>query len=227
MKTSPLDYILSGLLISLLAGISVSLVGWSSLTVTRVVFGSYHIIIDVLLLALLYGVLSAALLRIALVIRPLTPGFYPMDEGVFTYWKLVTVIYEFGRGALLPFTTVFARPLVAKLFGARIGHDIALGGRLVDPELIKIGDQVIIGQDSVITAHAITSGAIILDEVLIGDRVTVGVNVVVMPGVIIGEDAVVAAGAVVAPNTRIPAGELWGGIPARKIKDIETSDIRG
>jgi acetyltransferase-like isoleucine patch superfamily enzyme len=129
------------------------------------------------------------------------------------------VIYEFGRGALLPFTTVFAKPLVAKLFGTQIGKDIALGGHLVDPEFISIGDEAIIGQDSVITAHTITSGYLILDPVIIGTKATVGVNVVVMSGVKVGEGAILAAGAVVPPNTEIPPGELWGGIPARKLKD--------
>jgi carbonic anhydrase/acetyltransferase-like protein (isoleucine patch superfamily) len=46
----------------------------------------------------------------------------------------------------------------------------------------------------------------------------VGVNVVIMSGVRIEEDAVIAAGAVVPPNTVILTGELWGGVPARKIK---------
>ena len=227
MKTSPLDFILSGLVICVLLALAFLLTATASIYITRPLAGAYYIILDLLILLLCYGLLSVAFIRLAFSIRPLPPGSHSMDDGIFIYWKLFTVIYEFGRGALLPFTTVFAKPLVAKMFGARIGHDIALGGHLVDPELITIGDEAIIGQDSVITAHAITSGAIILAEVLIGNRATVGVNVVIMPGVVVGEGAVVAAGAVVAPNTQIPAGELWGGIPAKKIKDIESSDIRG
>jgi acetyltransferase-like isoleucine patch superfamily enzyme len=130
------------------------------------------------------------------------------------------VVYEFGRGALLPFTTVFAKPLVAKLFGAKIGKDIALAGHLVDPEFITIGDEAIVGQGSVVTAHAITSGYLVLAPVNIGARATIGVNAVVMSGVEVGEGSVVTAGAVVPPDTKIPPGELWGGVPARKIKDL-------
>jgi acetyltransferase-like isoleucine patch superfamily enzyme len=48
-----------------------------------------------------------------------------------------------------------------------------------------------------------------------------------MPGVEIGEEAIVAAGSIVPMNTKIGAGEVWAGIPARKIKDIEPSEIRG
>jgi carbonic anhydrase/acetyltransferase-like protein (isoleucine patch superfamily) len=51
--------------------------------------------------------------------------------------------------------------------------------------------------------------------VIIGNDVWIGANVVVLPGVRIGNGAVVAAGAVV--NTDIPAQEIWGGVPARRI----------
>jgi acetyltransferase-like isoleucine patch superfamily enzyme len=44
---------------------------------------------------------------------------------------------------------------------------------------------------------------------------TLFVNAVVLPGVTVGENAVVAAGAVVTKD--VPDGEIWGGIPARKI----------
>jgi carbonic anhydrase/acetyltransferase-like protein (isoleucine patch superfamily) len=43
---------------------------------------------------------------------------------------------------------------------------------------------------------------------------------VVLPGAVIEAGAIVAAGAVVAKNVRIPAGEIWGGVPARKIGEV-------
>ena len=52
-------------------------------------------------------------------------------------------------------------------------------------------------------------------EIVVGDYVWLGCNVVVLKGVTIGSSAVVGAGAVVTKN--IPAGEIWAGIPARKI----------
>ncbi len=50
---------------------------------------------------------------------------------------------------------------------------------------------------------------------------TLFVNSVVLPGVTIGEGAVVAAGAVV--RCDIPDGELWAGVPARKIRNVDGS----
>ena len=51
----------------------------------------------------------------------------------------------------------------------------------------------------------------------IGNGVWIGANAVVLRGVTIGDRAIVAAGAVVV--TDIPAGERWGGVPARPLGD--------
>lgn len=51
--------------------------------------------------------------------------------------------------------------------------------------------------------------------ITIGNDVWLGCNVIVLKGVQIGNGAVVAAGAVVTKS--VPAFEIWGGIPAKKI----------
>ena len=53
------------------------------------------------------------------------------------------------------------------------------------------------------------------EEIKIGDHVWLGCNVLVLKGVTIGNSAVVAAGAVVTKS--IPHGEIWAGVPAKKI----------
>ena len=59
--------------------------------------------------------------------------------------------------------------------------------------------------------------------VIIEDYVWVGTRAMILPGVTLGHGAVVAAGAVVTKS--IPAFEIWGGIPARKIGE-RNSDLR-
>lgn len=51
--------------------------------------------------------------------------------------------------------------------------------------------------------------------ITIGEDVWIGCRVVVLPGVLIGNGAVIAAGAVVTKS--VPAYEIWGGVPARKL----------
>ncbi|SIT50363.1 Transferase hexapeptide repeat containing protein [Paraburkholderia piptadeniae] len=56
-------------------------------------------------------------------------------------------------------------------------------------------------------------------EIRIENKVWIGAGATILPGVTIHEAAVVAAGAVVTKD--VPAYTLVGGVPARKIKDIE------
>ena len=91
-------------------------------------------------------------------------------------------------------------------------------------ECIVIGDYcniannvVIIDHDHVITSQGV-EGATISAPVTIGNIVWIGANSVITKGVVIGDGAVIAAGAVVTKN--VPAHEIWGGVPAKKIREI-------
>lgn len=53
----------------------------------------------------------------------------------------------------------------------------------------------------------------------VGEKVWIGGNVTILPGVTIGNNVVVAAGAVVTKD--IPDNTLVGGVPAKKIRDLE------
>ena len=53
--------------------------------------------------------------------------------------------------------------------------------------------------------------------IVLEDNVWLGAGVKVLRGVTIHSGAIIAAGAVV--NRDIPSNEIWGGIPARKLKD--------
>lgn len=54
-------------------------------------------------------------------------------------------------------------------------------------------------------------------SIIIDDDVWIGANVSIVSGVHIGRGAVIAAGAVVKED--VPAYEIWGGVPARKLKN--------
>ena len=56
-------------------------------------------------------------------------------------------------------------------------------------------------------------------KIFIGNNFTGNYNLTILPGVTVGNNVVVAAGAVVTKD--LPDNGLYGGVPARKIKDIE------
>jgi len=78
----------------------------------------------------------------------------------------------------------------------------------------------IIGNNVSIGHNAIVHGCVIEDNVLIG------MGAIVMDNVKIGSNSIIAAGAVVLENTIIEAGSIYGGVPAKKIKDISQELIK-
>lgn len=89
---------------------------------------------------------------------------------------------------------------------------------------ITIGDFCNIANNVVIVDHDHRLGEYGVEEGLestpvhIGNNVWIGANTVILRGVTIGDGAVIAAGAVV--NHDVPAHEIWGGIPAKKLKKM-------
>ena len=58
----------------------------------------------------------------------------------------------------------------------------------------------------------------------IGNNVTIGAHAVVLSGVSIGDNAIVATGAIVSKNSQIGANEVWGGVPARRLRGGNVTD---
>ena len=50
---------------------------------------------------------------------------------------------------------------------------------------------------------------------------------IVMDNVQIGSNCIIAAGAVVLENTIIPAGTIYAGVPAKKVKEISQELLHG
>lgn len=215
VKTGLVDYLLSGSVVGLiLAGTYALIVAF--LPLSRSLFAEYHIIVDFFMALLVYGLLSALVIRLLLAFRQMQPGEYAMDSPVFTYWKLLTIVYRMGQGALFPFSPVFMKPVIEALFGAKVGADVALGGTIDDPYMVTIGNGVVLGFGSLVSGNVIYGGKLICGKVNIHAGATVGVNSVILPGTDVGDNAVIAGGSYVLPGTKIPAGETWRGNPARK-----------
>ena len=133
MKSSLLDFLVCGLLLTLIAAASLAIVSWGVRPWSLPWCGSYHVIVDLAAGLLAYGVCSALALRALLAARPLPEGAFGMDSAVFAYWKVLTVISMLGQWSLIPFDTVFTKPLIVRLYGARIGADVALGAGHGEP----------------------------------------------------------------------------------------------
>lgn len=76
------------------------------------------------------------------------------------------------------------------------------------------GFPTLIGEDVLIGHMAMVHGAVL------EDRAFVGLGAIVMNGCRIAGDAMLAAGALLTPGKTMASGELWGGRPAAKMRDL-------
>ena len=78
-----------------------------------------------------------------------------------------------------------------------------------------IGNNVSIGHNAIV--HGCT----------VADNVLIGMGAIVMDNVSIGSNCIIAAGAVVLEGTDIPAGSIFAGVPAKKVKEISPALLQG
>ena len=182
-----------------------------------------------LLLAIFFIVFILSTYMLMLGIRvcwPLRPRILPLGTtNQALVWKLfgylyVTHLWPLINTGLVP---VNLKSLAFSMLGAKIGRSVMIGGKILDPSLVEIGDFAMLGEDCLLTAHAVEGERVDLGRIIVGSGVTIGVKAVVLPDVVIGDGAIVAAGAVVTKGARIAPGEIWGGVPARKIGIVATS----
>ncbi|MCB9034293.1 MAG: gamma carbonic anhydrase family protein [Chitinophagales bacterium] len=80
--------------------------------------------------------------------------------------------------------------------------------------------KTIIGNNVSIGHNAIVHGCTIEDNVL------VGMGAIIMDNCYIEENALIAAGAVVLENTRVEAGSIYAGVPAKKVKQLDSETFK-
>ena len=112
-----------------------------------------------------------------------------------------------------------------RLAGAKIGKGVQINSiNLNDPSVITVGDKVVIGGRSVINGHLVEQGQIVLARVHLKKGSLVGSGTTIQPGVTVGEGAVIATNGLVGKWKNIPAGEVWGGLPAKLIQKSSKRD---
>jgi carbonic anhydrase/acetyltransferase-like protein (isoleucine patch superfamily) len=125
---------------------------------------------------------------------------------------------EIGPGSSVWYNTV----LRGDLNHIRIGR----GSNVQDGSVIHVdsghgrgpGFPCIIGDDVLIGHLAIVHGCQLLDGAF------VGMGAIVMDGCVVEGGAMLAAGAMLTPGKRVPAGELWGGRPAKLIRPVSDGE---
>lgn len=149
-------------------------------------------------------------------IRPFRGGYFTVAA---LPWYLHNGLFYLVRFTFLPFVSLTPPGvLFLRAMGMRMGRRPRITTEnLSDVSMITLGDDVTIGGSAQIFCHYGGAGNLVLAPVVIGSRATIGEKATLMGDVQVGEGATIMAHSVLLPGTRVPAGERWGGVPARPI----------
>jgi carbonic anhydrase/acetyltransferase-like protein (isoleucine patch superfamily) len=141
---------------------------------------------------------------------------------------------KFGRDCFLAETAVVIGDVVMG-DQCSIWYNAVIRG---DVHFIRMGNKVNIQDGAVVHCTCQKSPTTIGNNVSIGhnaivhgctihDNVLVGMGAIVMDDCVVESNSIIAAGAVVTEGTRVAAGTIYAGVPARKLKDISQELISG
>jgi len=115
-----------------------------------------------------------------------------------------------GDDCSIWFNTVLRGDVNSIRIGNKVNiQDGAVLHTLYQKSVIEIGDNVTIAHNAVIHGAKIAS------------NVLIGIGAIILDHTEIGSNSIIAAGSVVLSNSKIEPGSVWGGNPAKKLKDIE------
>ncbi len=153
-------------------------------------------------------------------LRPWRGAYYSIGS---VRWYIHNSITYLARYTFLefitptPFNIQFYRAM-----GMKIGKDTQINTtNISDPSLIEIGDRATIAGSATLIAHYASNGFLVIAPLKIGKGATIGLKATLMGGVEVGDYALVLPNSVVLAKTIIPAGEVWGGVPAARIESME------
>jgi gamma-carbonic anhydrase len=77
------------------------------------------------------------------------------------------------------------------------------------------------GYPTLIGEDCLVGHMVMLHGCTLADRSFAGLGSIVMDGCVIETDAMVAAGAMLTPGKRVPTRQMWGGRPAKFMRDLD------
>ena len=106
-----------------------------------------------------------------------------------------------------------------------------------DVHYIRIGDKVNIQDGTVINCEYQTCPVNIGSNVTIGhnaimhgctihDHVLIGMGATVMNDAVVHSGSIIAAGAVIKEGQVVDSGEIWAGVPARMVNEIDPEQVK-
>ncbi|MGV9171380.1 MAG: DapH/DapD/GlmU-related protein [Promethearchaeia archaeon] len=141
-----------------------------------------------------------------------------VSDKDYRYWCIRNIIKKWPIWLSHKFPFPFMDNLCFKLFGVKTKFSNSLFEGWVDCEFIEFGDNVVVGQASLVQSSIIMGNLFIIKETVIEDNVQIGAHTVVMPGTYIGENSILAANSLTTVGQELEEDWIYLGVPAKQYK---------
>ena len=149
-----------------------------------------------------------------LVIGRFRAGDYPLWGSYYFRWWFVR---RFSDVIATPY--ISGTPMIRtyyRLLGAKVGDKAHIGSGGIDaPDLVSIGEDAIVSDYSILATTSVERGLLRLGRADLGDRAFLGSMAVMGRNSRIEADGVLEDLSALSAGMTIPAGERWGGSPAK------------
>ncbi|TXT62624.1 MAG: Bacterial transferase hexapeptide (Six repeats) (modular protein) [Promethearchaeota archaeon] len=138
----------------------------------------------IFLLIISSAVISRFFLAIANIIHPPREGVFPRStkDKDYCYWSLRAVIKKWPIWIARQLSIHYIETILLRIYGVKVGKMVSLHEGWVDTELIELGNDVRLGQGSLILSSFLANNKLILKKTVIEDGVIIGAHSVVFPG---------------------------------------------
>ena len=143
----------------------------------------------------------------------------PFLSAITIRWGFLNVLARLAKPCIHHMVPSWITDFYYRALGCKIGKGAFVSSdRINDPYLVSIGENTIIGSKVIITPHLAERDDLVFSPIVIGNNCLIGLGAQINPGCVIGDGSVIASRAIVPKYTKVPSGEVWGGIPAKFIK---------
>lgn len=143
------------------------------------------------------------------------PGEYPLYGFYYYRWWLAERFVELIEPTVFAGTAL--APALMRTLGAKVGSHCHIEDPLIGAafDLVSIGDDVLLGRESVLSTSWVERGRLILAPIRLESSTSVGSQCVLEGGCTLREGSEVGHMTMVPSGLIIPSGERWTGSPAK------------
>ena len=179
---------------------------------------------------LYYGMFILFIILFAKLILIIVGLIHNPIEGVFKrslrdkdyfFFLLRRNLKSFSLNLCNYFPLPWIKILALRAFNIKIHYNTGVLDSFIDSDFIEIGNNVILGEGSIIMSSMIFGEYLIVKKVIIHDRCTIGALSLVVPGTIVEEGAILGMGSYSKINQLLEKNYIHIGRPAKKWKKID------